>query len=183
MKVDRTHVGIFISQHKCTTDLLTEYGLQSANPLKLPLDSHLKMTATRGDPLPDPTINQRLLGKLIYLTISRPNISFSVQLLSQFMQSPTSMHFQAAKKLLRYLAGTVTQGVLLASSSAAQRQAYCDSDWGSCPIIRRSTSDYCIFLGNSLMCPGRLRNNFWLLVVLQKSSTVLWPSPHVKFLG
>lgn len=108
LEVDRTEAGFFISQQKYTKDLLTEYGLLSAKPLKLPLDSHLKMTPTQGDPLPDPTIYQRLLGKLIYLTISRPDIAFSVQLLSQFMWSLTSVHFQAAKKLLRYLAGTVT---------------------------------------------------------------------------
>lgn len=89
------------------------------------------------------------MGKLIYLTITRPDICFTVQLLSQFMQTPTTVHLQAAKRLLRYLVGSASQGILLASSSAAQLTAFCDSDWASCPTTRRSTTGYCIFLGDS----------------------------------
>lgn len=133
------------SQQKYTKDLLEEYGMSQAKPLHLPLDSHLKLTHDKGDPLPQPVIYQRLLGKLIYLTITRPDIAFSVQLLSQFMHSPTTVHYQTAKRLLRYLVGTVSQGILLAASGAAQLTAYCDS----CPITRRSTSGYCIFFGSS----------------------------------
>lgn len=149
LEVDRTDAGFFLSQQKYTKDLLTAYGMLNTKPLKLPLDSHLKLSATKGDLLPNPVIYQRLMGKLIYLTITRPDLSFSVQLLSQFMQAPTTVHYQAAKRLLRYLAGTISQGILLASSSAAQLTAYCDSDWASCPSTRRSTSGYCIFLGSS----------------------------------
>lgn len=65
------------------------------------------------------------------------------------MQCPTTVHMQAAKRLLRYITGSISQGVLLASSSVAQLTAYCDSDWASCLATRRSTSGYCIFLGSS----------------------------------
>ena len=149
LEVDRTDAGFFLSQQKYTKDLLAEYGMLTAKPLQLPLDSHLKLTPDKGDPLPNPVIYQRLIGKLIYLTITRPDLAFSVQLLSQFMQAPTTVHFQTAKRLLRYLVGTSSQGILLASSSAAHLTAYCDSDWASCPITRQSTSGYCIFLGAS----------------------------------
>ncbi|XP_021716587.1 uncharacterized protein LOC110684433 [Chenopodium quinoa] len=65
------------------------------------------------------------------------------------MHSPTSTHMQDVKRLLRYLAGIVSQGVLLASSSAAELAAYYDSDWASCPTTRRSTTGYCVLLGKS----------------------------------
>lgn len=149
IEIDRTADGIFLCQKKYTTNILAELGMTNCKPLQLPLDIHLKLTPKKGDPLPNPTVYQKLIGKLIYLTITRPDICFSVQLLSQFMQSPTTVHFQSVKQVLRYLSGTLTKGVLLASESAAQLTAFCDSDWASCPMTRRSTSGYCIFLGKS----------------------------------
>lgn len=90
------------------------------------MDTHVKLLSTSGTPLPNPEEYQRLIGKLIYLTFTRPDIAFTVHVLSQFMHSPTSVHFQAAKRNLRYLAGSREQGILLASNSAATLQAYCD---------------------------------------------------------
>ena len=149
IEIDRNNDGIFLCQKKYTSDILSEFGMNNCKPLQLPLDTHLKLTPEKGDPLPDSTVYQRLIGKLIYLTITRPDICFSVQLLSQFMQKPTTVHLQSAKRVLRYLSGTISQGILLASESAAKLTAFCDSDWASCAITRRSTSGYCIFLGDS----------------------------------
>ncbi|XP_021724278.1 uncharacterized protein LOC110691630 [Chenopodium quinoa] len=103
----------------------------------------------KGTLLPNFVVYQQLLGKLIYLTVTRLDISFTVQLLSKFMHSPTSTHLQAVKRLLRYLAGTRTQGIILASSSVAHLTAFCDSDWASCLNSRRSTTGYCILLSKS----------------------------------
>lgn len=88
IEIDRTEAGIFMCQKKYTMDILKEHKLLHAKPLQLPLDSHVKLSPDLGDPLPNPLIFQRLLGQLIYLTITRPDISFSVQLLSQFMNKP-----------------------------------------------------------------------------------------------
>lgn len=149
LEIDRSSSGFFVSQRKYTTDLLKEYGMSKVTPLKLSMDVHLKLTPQKGDLLADPTPYQRLVGKLIYLTITRPDIAFSVHILTQFMQQPTTIHMQAAKRVLRYLAGNVGQGILLASTSAAQLTAYCDSDWASCPTTRKSTSGFCVLLGSS----------------------------------
>ena len=89
------------------------------------------------------------MGKQIFLTVTRPDITFVVHLLSQFMHQPMTTHMQAAKKLLRYLRGTSQQEILLAASSAVQLKAFCDSDWASCPTTRRSTTGFCILLGSS----------------------------------
>lgn len=78
LEVDRTAAGFFLSQQKYTKDLIQEYGLLSAKPLKLPLECNIKLTPDKGDVLPDARVFQRLLGKLIYLTITRPDIVFSV---------------------------------------------------------------------------------------------------------
>lgn len=149
LEVDNSADGIFLSQRKYTIDILKEHKLLNARPLQLPLDMHVKLTPDLGDLLPNPLVYQRLLGQLIYLTITRPDICFSVQLLSQYTNKPTTAHLQAAYRLLRYLAGSKSQGILLASDSAAQLTAFCDSDWASCPTTRRSTTGYCVFLGKS----------------------------------
>lgn len=105
--------------------------MTKCKPLRLPMDAHVKLMATTGEPLPQPDVYQKLVGKLLYLTITRPYIAFTMHVLSQFMHSLTSVHLQAAKRVLRYLAGSKEQGILLASQSAAELQAYCDSDWAA----------------------------------------------------
>ncbi|XP_021767672.1 uncharacterized protein LOC110731802 [Chenopodium quinoa] len=146
IEVDRTKRGIFLSQKKYVKDILNEYNLSDCKPLRLPMDCHVKLTHSTRIPLEHPEVYQRLVGKLIYLTITRPDIAFTVHNLSQFMHSPTSAHFQAAKRVLRYLSGSSDQGILLSSDKGAELKAYCDSDWGGCPITRRSTSGFCILL-------------------------------------
>ncbi|GKE35742.1 cysteine-rich receptor-like protein kinase 8, partial [Tanacetum coccineum] len=125
------------------------YGVQNAKPYKLPKDHNLKLQADMGSPLADPKTYRKLIGKLIYLTVTRLDICYTVQLLSQFMQNPTSIHMQAAKHLLRYLINCPGQGVVLTHKPAAYLTACCDSDWASCPMSRRSTTGYCILLGES----------------------------------
>lgn len=149
IEVDRSPTGIFLSQYKYVTDLLKEYKLLSSKPLKLPLDPNLKLTHNYGDPLPYIPAYQQLICKLIYLTLTRPDIAFAIHTLSQFMHQPTTVHMQAAKRVLRYLSNNPSQGILLSSSFAAHLIAYCDSDWASCPISRRSTTGFCILLGES----------------------------------
>ena len=149
LEIDRSTSGFFVSQRKYILDLLKDYNMLHAKPLKLPLDIHLKLTPDKGVPLESPQAYQRLLGRLIYLTITRPDITFAVHTLAQYMQHPTNVHMQAAKRLLRYLVTNPDQGILLASSSAAQITAYCDSDWASCQSSRRSTSGFCVLLGDS----------------------------------
>lgn len=108
------------------------------------MDTHLMLTPTKGTTLPNPHSYQRLVRKLIYLTVTRPDITFLVHILS-----PTNVHMQTAKRLLRYLVTNLGQGILLATSSKASLQAYSDSDWANCPVTRRSTSGFCILLSDS----------------------------------
>ncbi|XP_048504111.1 uncharacterized mitochondrial protein AtMg00810-like [Beta vulgaris subsp. vulgaris] len=149
IEVDRSNQGFFLSQKKYATDLVKEYGMHKARPVRLPLEANIKLTADLGDPLPHLTEYQRLVGRLIYLTITRPDITYAVHILSQFMHKPTTVHMQAAKRVLRYINNSPGQGILLASHSGAQLTAYCDSDWAGCPMTRRSTTGFCLLLGSS----------------------------------
>ena len=103
LEVVRTEAGIFLCQRKYTLDFLTEVGIWGCKPLHLPLPSNVKLLADSGIPLKDPNMYRRMIGKHIYLTITRPDITYSVQVLSQFMNSPTEDHMKAAAHVLKYL--------------------------------------------------------------------------------
>ena len=148
LEIHRSESGFFVSQKKYALDLIKEYRVGSSIS-KIPMETHLKLAPDKGEPLLDAQPYQRLLGKLIYLTVTRPDIVYAVHILTQYMQKPTSDHMQAAKRLLKYLAYNPGQGILLASTSAAKLTGYCDSDWASCSFSRRSTSGYCVLLGDS----------------------------------
>lgn len=92
LEIDKKFDGIFVSQRKYTIDLLKDYGMLDVKPLKLPMDIHIKLALDKSDLLPNLVLYQQFLGKLIYLTITRHDISFSVQLLNQFMHCPTTAH-------------------------------------------------------------------------------------------
>ena len=113
------------------------------------MDQHRKILPSDGDPLPDPSIFRRLIGRLLYLTVTRPDITYSVNYLSQFMQHPRTTHLDAAFCILRYLKGTRNHGIFLSSASSLTLQGYTDSDWAGCPTTRRSTTGYFTMIGSS----------------------------------
>ncbi|KAL8110513.1 hypothetical protein AgCh_026291 [Apium graveolens] len=141
--------GIVITQHKFTRELLQDCGFDVSKKVVTPLPVNLELSASEGDFLSDPEIYRSLVGKLNLLTNTRPDLSFAVQVLSQFMQSPRSSHLQAFHHTLRYIAHTVSQGILLKASSSLALQAFSDSDWASCPDSRKSVTGFVLMLRNS----------------------------------
>ena len=97
------------------------------------------------------TLYRRIIGRLLYLVNTRPDISFSVQFLSQFVQAPSKLHHQAVQRILRYIKSFPAQGIFFPKSTDIQLKAFSDTDWASCITTRRSTTGFCIFLGNSLI--------------------------------
>ncbi|XP_019178324.1 PREDICTED: uncharacterized protein LOC109173539 [Ipomoea nil] len=93
----------------------------------------------------------RLLGALQYLVITRPDVYYAVNRLSQFMHSPTELHWQAAKRLLRYLKGTVCHGLFFRTGQPLSLSVYTDVDWGGCTTDGHSTTAYLLYLGDNLV--------------------------------
>ncbi|XP_073294587.1 uncharacterized protein [Primulina huaijiensis] len=165
IEVARSKVGIYLNQRKYVLELLADSGLTGAKPCDTPAVQHLKLTSHEldefsrknsisglADPLlSNPDAYKRLVGRLIYLTVTRPDISYDVQVLSQFMHAPKKSHMDAAFRVLRYLKSAPGLGILLSASCSFSLQAYCDSDWAACPMTRRSVTGYCIKLGSSLI--------------------------------
>ena len=120
-------------------------------PARCPMDHNLKLSKGEGSLLPDPTVYRRLIGRLMYLTMTRPDIVFSVHRLSQFMEHPRDSHLKAAQHIVQYIKGAPSQGLLYPSDSDLHVKAFSDSDWAGCPDTRRSTTGYCVFLGSSLV--------------------------------
>ncbi|XP_019096539.1 PREDICTED: uncharacterized protein LOC109130904 [Camelina sativa] len=115
------------------------------------MEQNLKLGLSKSDFLPNPEVYRHLVGRLIYLLITRPELSYSVQHLSQFMKTPRIDHMEAALRVVRYLKGTPRQGIFLSSNSDLTLTAYWDSNYNSCPLTRRSLSGYVMFLGGSLI--------------------------------
>lgn len=120
-----------------------------SHPTCTPLPVHLKLSNTEGELISNPELYRPLVGKFNYLTNTRPDLSYMVQSLSQYMHAPRSKHLRALHHAIRYLAGTVTQGILLKATDQLKFQAFSDADWASCIDTRRSVTGYILLLGNS----------------------------------
>ncbi|KAE9598264.1 putative RNA-directed DNA polymerase [Lupinus albus] len=151
MEVARTKSGINLCQRRYCLDLLQDVGLLAAKPASTPMDNTIKLHSSSGSAYTNPTAYRRMLGKLIYLTHTRPDVSFSVSHLSQFISNPTIDHYQAGLRILRYLKNAPAKGLFFSSSSNLTLKGFSDSDWGACLDTRRSVIGYCFFLGDSLV--------------------------------
>nr|XP_016472581.1 PREDICTED: uncharacterized mitochondrial protein AtMg00810-like [Nicotiana tabacum] len=125
--------------------------LCSVTPVVYPLDLNTKLSADSGDLLPALESFRSLVGKLLFLTHTRPDIHFVVQHLSQFLKSPRVPHITDALHVLRYLKGTMDLGLFCSDSNDFSITAFLDSDWAACPDTRRSITGFCIFLRDSLV--------------------------------
>ncbi|CAL9233663.1 unnamed protein product [Arabidopsis halleri] len=175
-------------QRKYITDLLKKHNMLDAKPVHTPLSTTPQLTLHSGDLLTDASQYRSIVGSLQYLAFTRPDISFAVNKLSQFIHKSTHDHLQAAKRVMRYLAGTPTHGIFLHASSPMTLHAYSDVDWAGETndyIFTNdyiSTNGYLIYLGRNPFL-GRHANNAVLHDPQPNQNIVRSPTPLPRYDG
>ena len=140
-----------LSQRHYVLQLLEDTGFLGCKLTQLLKDPKVQLTATDGAPLSDPSQYRKLIGHLLYLTLSPPYIIFAVHKLSQFLAHPRDPHLQATHHLLRYLKHSHSQGLFFSTTFALHLKAFSDVDWGSCLDSRKSTTRFYVLLGDTLI--------------------------------
>uniref|UniRef100_A0A2N9GHA6 Reverse transcriptase Ty1/copia-type domain-containing protein n=1 Tax=Fagus sylvatica TaxID=28930 RepID=A0A2N9GHA6_FAGSY len=148
LQIEYKKVGLFVHQHKYLTDFLHKFHMTECKAATTPIAPTPSLSTTTTDLLSDPTPYRSLVGALQYATFTRPDIAFAVNRVCQFMHQPSTLHFAAAKRILRYLKGTLDKGVLFQAGPLALT-AFTDADWAGDASDRRSTSGIVVFLGNN----------------------------------
>ncbi|XP_004289307.1 PREDICTED: uncharacterized mitochondrial protein AtMg00810-like [Fragaria vesca subsp. vesca] len=142
--------GLFLNQRKYVLDLLKEANMLGCTSARSPLDRKFKLEA-EGDLLQNVSYYQRLVGKLIYLTITRPDISYSVSIISQSMHVPTKTHLSIVERIIRYLKGFVGRGLLFKNNGGTYIAGYVDADWAGNSLDRKSTTGFCTLVGGNMV--------------------------------
>ena len=151
LEVARSKTGISLCQRKFILDILEDTGLTRSKPIAFPMESTLKLSANDTNFYEDPSGYRRLIGRLFYLTLTKPDLAYSVKVLSQFLAKPAVSHHQAGIRVLRYLKAILGQGLFFLSFSDFQLKGFSYSDWAGYVNTRRSVTGFAIFLGNSLI--------------------------------
>ena len=130
---------------------MSRAGLIDSKTVDTPVELNALLTPTGGKPLSNPSLYRRLVGSLVYLTVTRPDISYVVHQVSQYLSAPRSTHYAAVLRILRYLKGTLFHGLFYSAQSPIILRAFSDADWARDPADRRSTIGYCFLLSSSLI--------------------------------
>jgi hypothetical protein len=125
--------------------------MELAKPVATPMSSSSILSKFEGSTITDPTLYRSTIGSLQYLSLTRPDIAFAVNKVSQFMQDPRDLHWTAVKHIRHYLKATVDYTLCIHKRSSHQLIAFSDSEWAGCPDDRKSMSGYCVFLGKNLI--------------------------------
>jgi hypothetical protein len=150
IEIARSRKGIVLSQRKYALDLLSETGMLGCRVASTPIEQNHKMCAEGGDPVCKEQY-QRLVGRLIYLCHTRPDITHAVSVVSRYMHDPREQHMEAVRRILRYIKRSPGKGLWFRSSGHLRIEGYCDADWAGCMDDRRSTTGYCVFVGGNLV--------------------------------
>ncbi|KAA0026173.1 Retrovirus-related Pol polyprotein from transposon TNT 1-94 [Cucumis melo var. makuwa] len=142
LEISRRSDGYLLSQAKYASDLLARSGITNSNTASTPLDPNVHLTPYDGVPLEDVSLYRQLVGSLIYLTVTRPDIAYAIHIVSQFMAAPRTIHFTVVLRILRYVKGTFGHGLQFSSQSSLVLSGYSDANWAEDPTDRRSTTEY-----------------------------------------
>ncbi|XP_026429786.1 uncharacterized protein LOC113326236 [Papaver somniferum] len=153
IEVASSSKGYLLSQSKYVADILKKARISDTRIVETPIETNARYTCSDGMHVADPTLYRTIVGSLVYLTITRPDIAYVVYIVSQFVSSPTTVHWAAMMRILRYLRGTQYQSLLFPSScsSTVSLRGFSDAGWAGDHGDRKSITGYCVFLGDSLI--------------------------------
>jgi histone deacetylase 1/2 len=178
IEVKRTADSLLLTQAKYAHDLLAKVGMLGCKSAPTPLSPSEQLSLHEGTPLGPEDSSQyiSIVGALQYLTLTRPDLSFLVNKVYQYLHAPATAHWTAAKCILRYVKNTSQLGITFRKSSSTLLSAFSDADWAGCIEDRRSTGGFAIFIGPNLVY-GLLASKIQCLVLALKLNTKLWRMP------
>ncbi|KAK1561349.1 hypothetical protein QYE76_037225 [Lolium multiflorum] len=180
--------GLVMTQKKYSLDLLQRAGMLKCKTTTTPMSSTDKITAVDGELLSseDATVYRSIVGGLQYLMITRPDISYAVNRVCQYLQTPRDTHWSAVKRILRYVRLTVSYGLSIRPTPYGVLSAYSDADWAGSPDDRRSTGGYAVFFGSTLIAwsarkqatVSRSSTEAEYKVVANATAEIIWATPR-----
>ena len=159
LQVKQTKDGIFINQEKYVKDLLNKFDMNQCSSMKTPMAPPVKLDADTDGKSVNVTTYRGMIGSLLYLTASRPDIMFSTCLCARYQANPKESHLIAVKRIFRYLKGTPSLGLWYPKDSGFDLTGYSDSDFAGCKLDRKSTSGGCQLLGGKLVSWSSKKHN------------------------
>ncbi|CAM9000216.1 unnamed protein product [Rhodiola kirilowii] len=151
LQVTQKEDGIFISQSKYAKNLIKKFDLEKASHKRTPAATYIKITKDEVGPKVDQTLYRSMIGSLLYLIASRPDIAYAVRVCARYQADPKESHLLQVKRIIKYVYGTVEFGIWYTKDTNSHLVGYCDADWAGNAEDRKSTSGGCFFLGNNLV--------------------------------
>ena len=151
LEITHSTYGLYITQAKYASELLSRAGLINNKTIDTPVEFNAHLTPSGGKPLSNPSLQRRLVGSLVYLTVTCPDISYVVHQVNQYLSAPRSIHYAVVLCILRYLKGILFNGLFYSIKSPLVLCAFSDANWAGDPTDQRSTTGYCFLLGFSLI--------------------------------
>ena len=151
LEITHSTDGLYITQAKYASELLSLVGLIDSKTVDTLVELNAHLTPIGEKPLSNPSLYRRLVGSLVYLIVTRPEISYAVHQVSQYLSAPRQTHYDPVLRILRYLKDTLFHGLFYSIQSPLVLCAFSDVDWVGDSIDRRSTTGYCFLLGSSLI--------------------------------
>ncbi|CAL8994678.1 unnamed protein product, partial [Prunus brigantina] len=167
MGVVQTDKHIFIHQKKYAMKLLEKFGMRDCKSVAIPLVVNEKLCKEDGSEAANESEFRQIVGSLLYLTATRPDVMFASSLLARFMHNPTKKHMGTAKRVLRYVQGTLDFGIEFAKGKTATLIGYCDSDWAGSEDDMRCTSGYAFTLGSCMFSWASIKQSTVALSIVE----------------
>jgi FtsZ-interacting cell division protein YlmF len=151
LQITQRSEGLFLSQEKYLREMLKRFQMEDSTPMSTPMVTGCKLSKDDDSPDVDQSSYRSMIGSLLYITTSRPDIMHVVGIVGRYQAAPKQSHLLAVKRIFRYLKGTMDYGLWYPRSQNFQLSVYSDVDWANCVDERKSTSGGAFFLGDSLV--------------------------------